>query len=96
VEIVQKAPSGRTIVYARSQTIVTGGPMGGPASSGAPDLLGAPGEEIPKAFLDYFEEGEVSQVLRHPAGVISSAEAFRLEVLRQKHKQDRYTASRHG
>lgn len=96
IEIAQKAPSGKTIVYARSQTIVTGGQAGTSAPSSMPDYLGAPGEDIPKAFLDYFEEGDVTHVLSHPAGVISSAEAFRLEILRQKNKQDRYAASRHG
>ena len=94
IEIAQKAPSGKTIVYARSQTLVTGGQAGSPASASMPDYLGVPGEDIPKAFLDYFEEGDVTHVLSHPAGVISSAEAFRLEILRQKNKQDRYAASR--
>jgi hypothetical protein len=93
VEIAQKGPSGKTVVYARSQTIVTGGPSFS-ASSAVADLLRAPGDEIPKAFLDYFEEGEVDQILTHPAGVISSAEAYRLEVLRKK--GDRYASSRLG
>lgn len=93
VEIAQKALSGKTVVYARSQTIVTGGPSFS-APSAVADFLRAPGDEIPKAFLDYFEEGEVDQVLVHPAGVISSAEAYRLEVLRKK--GDRYASSRLG
>ncbi|HVZ80717.1 MAG TPA: DUF4912 domain-containing protein [bacterium] len=94
VEIAQKAPSGKTVVYARSKPVHTG--PGAPWTPGqVPDLLGAPGEEIPRAFLDYFEEGEVESVRTHPAGVISSAEAFRLEVLRRKGREDRYAASRH-
>jgi hypothetical protein len=92
VEIAQKAPSGKTFVYARSQTIVTGGPAFSSSSSAVADFLASPGDEIPKAFLDYFEEGEVDQVLIHPAGVISSAEAYRMEVLRKK--GDRYASSR--
>jgi hypothetical protein len=64
------------------------------ASAQHHDPHGGSGDGIPQAFLDYFEDGEVDQVLRHPAGVISSAEAFRLEVLRRKKGEDRYAASR--
>ncbi len=88
VEIAQKAISGRTIVYARSNKIVTGISPNPPAGSpGSPDQ----GEETSREFLKYFSGEDETETFTLLPG-ISSAEAHRRDLERKK--MDRYSASR--
>jgi hypothetical protein len=89
IEIAQKAHSGRVVVYARSNNIVTGAPSQGPAGSSP-----SPADskwETPEGFFEYFLEGDETEVSQAVPG-ISSAEAHRRNLERKK--IDRYSASR--
>ncbi len=80
LEIAQKAASGRTVVYARSNKIMLGfsGQSGAPAS-------GDPKWETPAGLLEYFSHEEYTETFLTPGG-ISSAESI-------KKKRGRYAAS---
>lgn len=90
IEIAQKTASGKTVVYARSNRVVTGlsvdSPMGASHSSD-------PKWEMPAGLLEYYsEEIEHPESLSRQGQGISSAEAHRKALLRKK--MDRYSASR--
>ncbi len=90
VEIAQKAPSGRIVVYARSNKIITGISTETPVGS---SKTGGGRWETPENFLEYFadvDETDVSATVPR----ISSAEAYRKDI--QRKKLDRYSASRIG
>ncbi len=92
IEIAQKTASGRTVVYARSNQILTGTSAGsGSAQAGAP----APQWETPTGLLEYFSEVEETA---DPVAVrgLSSAEANRRALLRKQAGMGRYSASRMG
>lgn len=89
IEIAQKTASGRTVVYARSNRVMTGTAaesQGGQAAAGA-------GWEAPAGILEYFSDTEESTAPLVTGG-ISSAEAHRRTLARKK--MDRYSASRMG
>jgi hypothetical protein len=90
VEIAQKAHSGRVVVYARSNNIVTGAPSQSPSSSPVPANSNSKWE-TPEGFFEYFLEGDETEVSQAIPG-ISSAEAHRKGLERKK--MDRYSASR--
>jgi hypothetical protein len=88
IEIAQKSPSGRVVVYARSNNIITGAPSQGPSGS----LPSADSKwETPDGFFEYFMEADEEEVSGAIPG-ISSAEAHRKGLERKK--LDRYSASR--
>ncbi len=88
VEIAQKAPSGRVVVYARSSKLITGisseTPVGSAARTGSK-------WETPEGLLEYFSDAEETETST-PIPGISSAEAYRKNL--EKKKLDRYSASR--
>lgn len=92
IEIAQKTVSGRTVVYARSNQVVTG-------TSPAPEGRAAGGAaaqwETPAGLLEYFSEVEEAA---DPVAVrgLSSAEAHRRGLLRKQIGPGRYSASRMG
>jgi hypothetical protein len=90
IEIAQKASSGRIVVYARSNKVMTGTSM---EQSGAP--RGGSQWEAPAGFLEYFSEVEEA-VDPLPLRGLSSAEAHRRALLRKQMGMDRYSASRMG
>lgn len=90
VEIAQKTPSGRVVVYARSNQIVTEIPSEASADSSAPSDAQW---ETPEVLLEYFANVDEREVSATIPG-ISSAEAYRKDL--QKKKLDRYSASRMG
>ncbi len=83
IEIAQKALSGQTVPYARSNKIIT-------SSSGAPvaPAQDAPPGDTPAGLLEYFAEMTESEPLFPPKG-ISSAE-------NQQRKRSRYFSSPFG
>ena len=80
LEIVQKAASGRTVVYARSNKIMLGfsGQSWAPAS-------GDPKWETPAGLAEYFSQEEYTETFLTPGG-ISSADSL-------KRKKGRYASS---
>ncbi len=80
LEIAQKATSGRTVVYARSNKIILGfaGQSWAPAS-------GDPKWETPAGLAEYFSQEEYTETFLTPGG-ISSAESI-------KRKKGRYASS---
>jgi hypothetical protein len=89
IEIAQKAASGRIVVYARSNKVMTGTSTG---SQGGPQ--GASTQwETPTGLLEYFSEVEEG-VDPVPLRGLSSAEAHRKALLRKQ--IGRYSASRMG
>jgi hypothetical protein len=89
IEIAQKTASGRTVVYARSNPVMTGGSL----SSGA----AGPQWETPAGLQEYFTEVE-GQEAPIPVRGLSSAEAHRKAIQKalQKKHLGRYAASRMG
>lgn len=90
VEIAQKALSGRVVVYARSNQIMTG--ISSEPAGDSP-VLSDNKWESPEFFLEYFADADEKEVALTIPG-ISSAEAYRKEL--QRKKLDRYSASRIG
>ena len=88
LEIAQKAPSGRTIVYARSNKIMAGT---GPGFQGAEAGSGGASWEMPAGLAEYFSETEEGGTRATVRG-LSSAEAHRRAAPRGR--LDRYAASR--
>jgi hypothetical protein len=90
IEIAQKTASGKTVVYARSNRIITG-------PSAEPESRRGGSEssrwETPAGLLEYFSDAEEVEI-KTVTGGISSAEAHRRELARRK--LDRYSASRMG
>ena len=88
IEIAQKTPSGRVVVYARSNKITTGISSETPVRSSA-----SPGSkwDPPEGLLEYFSDEDETEPSIAISG-ISSAEAYRRDS--QKKKFDRYSASR--
>ena len=89
VEIAQKTVSGKTVVFARSNRIMTGTSVDAP-SHGASASSG-PQWEAPSGIMEYFSEVEEAGMVEPILG-ISSAERYRQGLLRKK--MDRYSASR--
>lgn len=90
IEIAQKTASGRMIVYARSNKVMTGTFAGG--GDGSSDSS-APQWETPAGLLEYFNEVEETSDASAVRG-LSSAEAHRKALLRRQ--MGRYSASRIG
>lgn len=90
IEIAQKTASGRTVIYARSNHIMTGTSA---AFGEAPTGTSAAQLETPAGLLGYFSEVEEAA---DPVAVrgLSSAEAHRRALLRKQ--MGRYSASRMG
>src|SRR5207237_1275348 len=70
LEIAQKAPSGRAVVYARSNKILLG-----TSESSWPPASGEAKWETPAGLLEYFSQEEYAETFRTPGG-ISSAESL--------------------
>ncbi len=90
IEIAQKAASGRMVVYARSNKVMTGTFAGG--GNGAP-ASSSPQWETPAGLLEYFNEVEETSDSLALRG-LSSAEAHRKGLLRRQ--MGRYSASHIG
>ncbi len=90
IEIAQKAVSGRIVVYARSNKVMTGASMG---SQDGPLNTSAAHWETPTGLLEYFSEVEET-VDPMPLRGLSSTEAHRKALLRKQ--MGRYSASRMG
>jgi hypothetical protein len=90
IEIAQKTASGKTVVYARSNRVVTG--TSAEHHGGAKESKNSTWE-TPAGILEYFSETEETTVPLATGG-ISSAEAHRRTLARKK--MDRYSASRMG
>jgi hypothetical protein len=90
IEIAQKTASGRMVVYARSNKVMTGTSMG---SESRPEAGSSSQWETPSGLLEYFSEVEEAA---DPIAVrgLSSAEANRRALLRKQ--MGRYSASRMG
>lgn len=90
IEIAQKTASGRMVVYARSNHVITGAAAG---SGDAPASASAAQWETPTGLLEYYSEVEEAV---DPVAVrgLSSAEAHRRALLRKQ--MGRYSASRMG
>jgi len=91
IEIAQKTASGRMIVYARSNKVMTGTFNGG--GDGSSTEGSAPQWETPAGLLEYFTEVEEATDTAALKG-LSSAEAHRKSLLRRQ--MGRYSASRMG
>ena len=90
IEIAQKTASGRMVIYARSNKVMTGtfaGGDNGPSGSSAPQW------ETPAGLLEYFNEVEEAADVSALRG-LSSAEAHRKGLLRRQ--MGRYSASHLG
>jgi hypothetical protein len=90
VEIAQKTSSGRIVVYARSNNVITGIPSETPVAS---SLLPDNQWKTPESLLEYFADVDETEASVTIPG-ISSAEAHQKDL--QKKKLDRYSASRIG
>ncbi len=91
VEIAQKTVSGRTVVYARSNKVLTGAAYASPDGSEK-----SPGQwEIPSGLLEYFAEVEETADPITFRG-LSSAEAHRRALALKQRQVGRYSASKIG
>ena len=88
IEIAQKTASGRMVVYARSNKVMTGTSVG---SEGRTEGASSPQWETPAGLLEYFSEVEETTDPLTVRG-LSSAEAHRKALL--KKQMGRYSASR--
>ncbi len=90
VEIAQKTASGRTVVYARSNKVLTGAALAFPGPGGGPAQW-----EAPAGLLEYFAETEGAVDPEALRG-LSSAEAHRRALLLKQKHMGRYSASKSG